>query len=101
MTGEQISDLNRMLPKGLWFDEEKRKFRVRLYRNRRPLHGGYHNTIEDAIRSLMQLEDFRNQMPERRAKCAEPTGLNFAAVCTDMFSRNRSRTVILNVRDDA
>ena len=88
-----------MLPRGMWYDVEKRKFRVRLYRNRRPLHGGYHDEIECAIRSLVELESFREQIPERRNRRASPATLNFGDVCSNLFSNQRTRTVILSVRD--
>ena len=99
MTPSQISDLNTMLPRGMWYDVEKQKFRVRLYRNRRPLHGGYHSDIEAAIHALVELENLREQIPGRRSSRSTPATLNFGDVCSNLFSNQRTRTVVLNVRD--
>ena len=91
--------LNSHLPKGIWWDVEKSKFRVRLYRNRRPLQGGYHDTLEEALAAFEKLKKFREQIPGDRVSRKAPRSLAFADTCKALLNTHKTRKIILRVPD--
>ena len=43
------------LPKGLWYEAPKRRFRVRRYHNKVTYLRGYYRTLEEAVAALDEL----------------------------------------------
>lgn len=43
------------LPKGLWYEAPKRRFRVRRYHNKVTYLKGYYRTLEEAMAALEEL----------------------------------------------
>lgn len=91
--------LNAHLPKGIWWDAEKSKFRVRLYRNRRPLQGGYHDTLEEALGAFEELKKFREQIPGDRVTRKAPQSLAFADTCKALLNSHKTRKIILRIAE--
>lgn len=55
--------------RGLWFDEPRKKWRVRLYRNGKafsPEPQAYFDTEEEAIAAYEALKNKLNEIPKRR-----------------------------------
>jgi hypothetical protein len=40
------------LPRGIWYELERRRYRIRIYRNQIVKHLSYHKTLEEAERTL-------------------------------------------------
>ena len=45
------------LPLGIWYEESRARYRVRLYRNREVTHLSYHKTQVDAEATLKSLKN--------------------------------------------
>jgi hypothetical protein len=43
------------LPKGIWYEAPKRRFRVRRYHNKWTYHKGYYRTFDRALAALNEL----------------------------------------------
>lgn len=57
------------LPKGIWYEKSRNRYRVRLYRNQTPYLGGYYKTIPEALHALAQLkQDLEEIAPTPRRK---------------------------------
>jgi len=56
------------LPKGLWYEAPKRRFRVRKYHNGVAYLKGYYRTFEDAEIALGELEEYLTTIPKKRKK---------------------------------
>lgn len=55
-----------ILPKGIWYEAPKRRFRVRKYRNGVSYLKGYYRTFEEAERALKELDNYLNNIPKQR-----------------------------------
>ena len=56
------------LPKGLWYEAPKRRFRVRKYHNGVAYLKGYYRTFEEAEEALEDLEGYLSTIPKKRKK---------------------------------
>jgi hypothetical protein len=46
------------LPRGITRQHNNpNRFRVRIYKNNRPMHGGYYDTLDEAIKALAALRE--------------------------------------------
>jgi hypothetical protein len=61
------------LPRGIWYEAPKRRFRVRKYHNRVSYLKGYYRTFEEAEKALAELEAHLSTIPkERKRREAKP-----------------------------
>lgn len=56
------------LPRGIWYEAPKRRFRVRKYHNGVSYLKGYYRTFEDAQGALAELETYLSTIPKQRKK---------------------------------
>ena len=56
------------LPRGIWYEAPKRRFRVRKYHNGVSYLKGYYRTFEDAQGALTELETYLSTIPKQRKK---------------------------------
>jgi hypothetical protein len=54
------------LPRGIWYEAPKRRFRVRKYRNGVSYLKGYYRTFEEAEAALKELDDYLKDIPKQR-----------------------------------
>jgi len=52
------------LPKGLWYEAPKRRYRVRRYHNKVTYLKGYYRTLDDAMAALNELNAELAQTPK-------------------------------------
>lgn len=60
--------MSQQLPRGVWYEAPKRRFRVRKYRNRVVYLKGYYHTLPEALAALKELNDFLKTIPKSRQK---------------------------------
>lgn len=53
-------------PKGIWYEEPKKRFRVRKYRNGVSYLKGYYRTYDEAEHALKELDAYLETIPKRR-----------------------------------
>lgn len=56
------------LPRGLWYEPEKQRFRVRLYKNHVAYLKGYYKTLESAMLALEELKAELRKLPSQRRR---------------------------------
>jgi hypothetical protein len=56
------------LPRGIWYEAPKRRFRVRKYHNGVSYLKGYYRTFDDALVALTELEAYLSTIPKQRKK---------------------------------
>lgn len=56
------------LPKGVWYEAPKRRFRVRKYRNGIAYLKGYYRTFDEAKIALKELDEYLATIPKKRKK---------------------------------
>ena len=56
------------LPRGIWYEAPKRRFRVRKYHNGVSYLKGYYRTFDDAQEALTELEEYLSTIPKQRKK---------------------------------
>jgi hypothetical protein len=66
------------LPRGIWYEAPKRRFRVRKYHNKVAYLKGYYRTFDEAKEALSELESYLATIPKERKKrearpVSEPT----------------------------
>ena len=65
------------LPKGIWYEAPKTRFRVRKYHNKVAYLQGYYRTLSEAKDALVELEQYLSRIPKerksRRSKSHRPT----------------------------
>lgn len=54
------------LPRGIWYEAPKRRFRVRKYRNGVSYLKGYYRTFEEAEAALQELDAYLENIPKQR-----------------------------------
>lgn len=54
------------LPKGIYFEADRNRFRVRLYLQQQVVHRSYHRDLRDAIDALRRARDEREELRSRR-----------------------------------
>ena len=61
------------LPPGLWYEHDRRRWRVRRYRNRVPYLKGYYATKAEALAALRELNEELMSIPKRRVTATTRT----------------------------
>lgn len=54
------------LPRGIWYEAPKQRFRVRKYHNKVAYLKGYYPTFSEALIALEELEDYLSTIPKER-----------------------------------
>lgn len=54
------------LPRGIWYEAPKQRFRVRKYHNKVAYLKGYYRTFEEAQVALVELEAYLSTIPKER-----------------------------------
>ena len=54
------------LPRGIWYEAPKQRFRVRKYHNKVAYLKGYYRTFEEAQVALAELEEYLSTIPKER-----------------------------------
>jgi len=65
------------LARGLWYEEGRDRYRVRIYRNRTIVHLSYHKELKDAEAVLRVFEETTNPTVDRIDKMINQTRLYF------------------------
>ena len=60
--------MSETLPRGIWYEAPKRRFRVRKYHNRVSYLKGYYRTFDEAKKALAELEAYLSTIPKERKK---------------------------------
>jgi hypothetical protein len=58
--------MSETLPRGIWYEAPKRRFRVRKYRNGVSYLKGYYRTFEEAKEALNELDEYLSTIPKER-----------------------------------
>jgi hypothetical protein len=53
-------------PRGIWYEEPKKRFRVRKYRNGVSYLKGYYRTFDEAEVALKELDEYLESIPKSR-----------------------------------
>ena len=74
------------LPRGIWFEAAKNRYRVRKYRNRIPYLIGYFPTLAEAQAALSQLDEKLTGIPKRRRRHTHrpPPCASFSGVASSL-----------------
>lgn len=59
-----------LLPKGVWHEKNKKRYRVRLYKNKEAYNGGYYTSLNQALIAWQKL---KNKLALIPTKTYEPT----------------------------
>lgn len=54
------------LPRGVWYEHARKRYRVRLYRNHTTFHAGYFDNEEDALSALESLKHRLASVPKHK-----------------------------------
>lgn len=54
------------LPRGIWYEKNRNRYRVKLYRNNISYFGGYYKTPDAAIQAYEELKKFLSTIPKLR-----------------------------------
>ncbi len=65
------------LPKGIWYEAQRQRYRVRIYRKDVVQHLSYHETLEEAIEALQQCNAIHTPNKDRLTSYIEKTRLYF------------------------
>jgi hypothetical protein len=69
-----VNDQQEQLPRGIWYEAPKRRFRVRKYHNGVSYLKGYYRTFDEARVALTDLESYLSTIPkQRKKKAASPS----------------------------
>jgi len=60
------------LPKGVWYEADKRRYRVRRYHNKVVYGPYYYRTLEAAMTKHESLDDFLQTIPKTRRPRHKP-----------------------------
>jgi len=86
--------MTEQLPKGLWYEAPKRRFRVRKYHNGVAYLKGYYRTFEDAQVALQELEEYLSTLPKKRKKRASSSSPDPTLSGTAKSIRSRQKEKI-------
>lgn len=80
------------LPRGIWYEAPKRRYRVRKYHNRVVYLKGYYRNLDDARAALKELEEHLATIPKvRRGSNSErPVSKPSVAGTADAISKRQS-----------
>ena len=62
--------------KGIWFEENRNRYRVRLYKNGKVAHRSYHNTYEEAESALRDAMRTRHTAEPEQPRTTLPLTLD-------------------------
>ena len=54
------------LPKGIWYEKSRNRYRVKLYKNATPHLAGYFRTPAEALQAYHKLKNKLNKIPKTR-----------------------------------
>ena len=54
------------LPRGVWYEPSRDRYRVRLYRNHKTYRAGYFDNLEDALKAFEELREMVNKIPKNK-----------------------------------
>ena len=81
------------LPRGLWYEAPKRRFRVRKYHNGVAYLKGYYRTFEEAKIALEELESYLATIPKQRKQRASssPPDPSLSGTAKSIRSREKQK----------
>lgn len=81
------------LPRGIWYEAPKRRFRVRKYHNGVSYLKGYYRTFEDAKGALVELETYLSTIPKQRKKreSSSPPDPSLSGTAKSIRSREKQK----------
>lgn len=56
------------LPKGVWYETKRRRYRVRKYHNKVIYGPYYYRTLQDALAKMDELMEMLSEIPKERFK---------------------------------
>ena len=62
----KVRKLMKKLPRGIWYEESRKRYRVKLYRNNIPYLGGYFSTLKAALAKHAELKAKLKAIPKLR-----------------------------------
>lgn len=79
------------LPRGIWYEAPKRRFRVRKYHNGTSYLKGYYRTFGEAQDALTELQEYLSTIPKQRKQRtnASPPDPSLAGTAKSVQSRER------------
>lgn len=60
------------LPRGVWYEADRKRYRVRLYHNNVCYHAGYYRTLDAAIKAYESLKAKLAEIPKTRRRHRDP-----------------------------
>lgn len=60
--------MSQALPRGIWYEEARKRYRVRVYRKNRVIHRSYHQDLDAARRALQQAKQLRASIRAQEAR---------------------------------
>jgi hypothetical protein len=79
------------LPRGIWYEAPKRRFRVRKYHNGVSYLKGYYRTFEEAEKALEELQAYLDTIPKERKKRESSTSPDTSLSGTSKSIRARQK----------
>ena len=81
------------LPRGIWYEAPKRRFRVRKYHNGVSYLKGYYRTFDDAQAALTELETYLSTIPKQRKKreTSSPPDPSLSGTAKSIRSREKQK----------
>jgi len=81
------------LPRGIWYEAPKRRFRVRKYHNGVSYLKGYYRTFDDAQAALTELETYLSTIPKQRKKreTSSPPDPSLSGTAKSIRSREKHK----------
>ena len=81
------------LPRGIWYEAPKRRFRVRKYHNGVSYLKGYYRAFEDASVALTELETYLSTIPKQRKKreSSSPPDPSLSGTAKSIRSREKQK----------
>lgn len=81
------------LPRGIWYEAPKRRFRVRKYHNGASYLKGYFRTFDEAKEALVELETYLSTIPKQRKKreSSSPPDPTLSGTAKSIRSREKHR----------
>ena len=81
------------LPRGIWYEEPKRRFRVRKYHNGVSYLKGYYRTFAEAQAALDELVAYLSTIPKQRKKRenSSPPDTTLSGTAKSIRSREKQK----------
>lgn len=79
------------LPRGIWYEAPKRRFRVRKYHNGVSYLKGYYRTFDEAQAAMEELQAYLDTIPKERKKRATSDSPDTSLSGTTKSIRSRQK----------